>query len=69
MSKPLSSLQSVQRSYTSELSVVSRVAVEWIVKREFGVWSPEELVLARYSAELVAEEHRLRSHCQPYVVL
>jgi hypothetical protein len=32
------------------------------------VWSPEELVLPRYSAELVAVEHRLRSRCQPCVV-
>jgi hypothetical protein len=81
--KALSPLQSDQRSYTSELSWYPEfglrslqssvgcqaVAVEWIVKREFGVWSPEELVLARYSAELIAEEHRLRSRCQPYVVL
>jgi hypothetical protein len=42
MPKALSSLQSVQRSYTSELSVVSTVVVRELKSLEFGVVFGEE---------------------------
>jgi hypothetical protein len=44
MPKALSSLQAVQRSYTSELSVVTPVAVE-LKSLEFGVVSGKEGVV------------------------